>query len=72
MLAAQGGCCAICRAEAPGGQGAWHVDHDHRSGAIRGLLCHACNLAIGLFMDDEQVLTAAVAYLDRFEGSQVI
>ena len=39
------------------------IDHDHRSGAIRGLLCNACNTAIGLFEEDAQRLLGAVAYL---------
>jgi hypothetical protein len=49
MLAAQGGRCANpgCRTDAPRGMGRFHVDHDHRTGKIRGLLCNGCNLALG-------------------------
>ncbi len=44
MLAAQGGVCAICR-ELPEVEARMHIDHDHRSGAIRGVLCSRCNHA---------------------------
>lgn len=39
------------------------VDHDHRTGKIRGLLCHHCNTAIGKFKDNENYLLAAANYL---------
>lgn len=43
LLEAQGGVCALCKTDTPGGQGRFHVDHDHDSGEVRGLLCHCCN-----------------------------
>lgn len=43
MLAAQGGRCAICRKPPKIGGRRLHVDHDHVTGRIRGLLCHYCN-----------------------------
>ena len=58
MLAAQGGLCAICR-EAP----AEHVDHDHETGQVRGLLCFNCNGALGQFRDRTDLMLRAVAYL---------
>lgn len=73
MLAAQGGRCAICRANEPGGRaGRFHVDHDRSccSGrdscgrCVRGLLCHSCNTGLGKFRDDPAALLAAVAYLE--------
>lgn len=42
----QGQRCALCFSDKPGGRGNLHVDHDHRSGGIRGLLCHWCNTAL--------------------------
>lgn len=63
LLEKQGGVCAICR-EPP--EGLWlNVDHDHSSGAVRGLLCNRCNTGLGLFQDDTRTLRAAVEYLDR-------
>ncbi|WP_233510283.1 endonuclease VII domain-containing protein [Actinomadura craniellae] len=61
MLAAQRGLCAICANE-PGG----HVDHDHESGAVRGVLCLGCNSGMGQFKDDAISLLRAADYLDGF------
>jgi hypothetical protein len=60
MLVAQHGVCAICQAAA-----AAHVDHDHRSGRVRGLLCFRCNAAIGQLGDDPRVVRRAARYLER-------
>ena len=71
MLAAQGGHCAICPATEAGGNGVFHVDHDHdhETGRVRGLLCHACNTALGLFKESADLLAAAMVYL-RFPPAQ--
>lgn len=61
----QGHRCAICRTDAPGGKGGFHVDHCHDAGVVRGLLCHHCNVALGNFKDDVELLRAAVAYLEH-------
>ena len=42
------------------------VDHSHRSGAIRGLLCSRCNKALGLFNDSSELLQKAIEYLKPF------
>ena len=68
MLNAQNRYCKIC-----GGEGfvmtGHHklklvVDHCHATGAVRGLLCHNCNRALGLLKDDVQTLNNAIAYLE--------
>jgi hypothetical protein len=63
MLEAQNGRCAICGTDTPGGRGAFHVDHCHDSGNIRGLLCHHCNTGLGHFKDQESLLLKAALYL---------
>lgn len=64
MLDAQGRCCAICSTDKPGGNAKhWHVDHCHSTGRVRGLLCSRCNLAIGQFNDDPELLIRACVYL---------
>lgn len=40
-----------------------HVDHDHTTGAVRGALCLLCNVAIGNFKDDPELLRRALSYL---------
>jgi len=62
MLASQGGVCAVCSGP-PNGRGAYHVDHDHDTGKIRGLLCHSCNIALGLVRDSQDHLAKLMAYL---------
>lgn len=66
LLAAQGGTCAICREpNIRHGQKRLHVDHDHETGCIRGLLCYKCNVGLGNFNDNSFRLEAAIAYLRR-------
>jgi len=40
------------------------VDHDHKTGDIRGMLCHNCNRALGLFKDSVVNLKSAIEYLE--------
>lgn len=57
--------CAICGVtEAAGWGGGLHIDHDHRTGAIRGVLCSACNTALGKFRDSPELLRSAIGYLE--------
>jgi len=56
--------CEICGRAEPGNRFTrLSIDHDHATGKFRGLLCHRCNKAIGLFGDDTSLLLAAVSYL---------
>lgn len=60
----QEGTCAICcEPMSPRGKGGCVVDHDHKTGKVRALLCTPCNLAIGHFKDDVQRCESAAAYL---------
>ena len=58
LLEEQGGLCAICKEEQK-----LAVDHCHITQKVRGLLCHACNVALGFFKDDPVRVDAAVVYL---------
>jgi hypothetical protein len=62
LLARQNGGCAICRRK-PNEKISLHVDHEHDSGRIRGLLCFRCNNALGDLGDDPVQLQRAIAYL---------
>ncbi|TMR97331.1 endonuclease domain-containing protein [Nonomuraea basaltis] len=59
---AQDGRCAVCHAGFKKRRP--HVDHNHQTGAVRGLLCFTCNTAIGKMRDDPALLRAAAAYLE--------
>jgi hypothetical protein len=61
---AQGGRCAICGGP-PSGRGRLHLDHNHSTGRIRGLLCSTCNVGIGGLRDSTDLLMAAVEYLKK-------
>jgi hypothetical protein len=63
MLAGQGGGCGIC-GKRPRPDISLHVDHDHSTGKIRGLLCFTCNNALGDFEDDATLLRSAIAYVE--------
>src|SRR5262249_22014221 len=61
MVEAQGGTCAVCPGEPQ------HVDHDHETGAIRGILCSTCNQALGNARDNINILIGLANYLQRQE-----
>lgn len=68
ILESQGGLCAICKTDDPRGHskaGRFHVDHNHTSGAVRGLLCHDCNTGLGFFKDSTALLEKAKDYLNN-------
>jgi hypothetical protein len=75
LLGEQEGCCAVCGVRAQdyewrGKKGArFCIDHDHKTGKIRGLLCHACNLGVGHLRDDPELLDLAAAYLRSFDNT---
>lgn len=60
MVAHQGNGCAICSVPF---RNTPHIDHDHSTGQVRGLLCYSCNVAVGNFKDDPQLLLNAAKYL---------
>jgi hypothetical protein len=69
LVTAQNGVCALCKR--PESHRSRHgeitrlaVDHDHVTGSIRALLCHACNVGIGSFLDDPALLRAAAEYVE--------
>ncbi len=71
MLEAQGGGCCIC-GRPPREDISLHVDHDHSTGEIRGILCFRCNNALADFQDDQQLLQEAADYLDRQDHREEI
>lgn len=64
ILDYQGGVCAVCL-NPPKGDRVLHVDHDHRSGLVRGLLCWPCNGHVVARHRSGVLLRAAAEYLDN-------
>lgn len=66
-LLKQNGVCAICKqpevAKIKGKVISMPIDHDHKTGKVRGLLCSKCNRGLGLFKDDIEILNSAIQYL---------
>lgn len=58
----QRGVCAICGRKS---RRELAIDHCHRKGTVRGLLCGKCNTALGQFNDDPELLRSAIAYLEK-------
>ncbi|HWB67634.1 MAG TPA: endonuclease VII domain-containing protein [Mycobacteriales bacterium] len=65
MLAEQRGECAVCGKPDPE-----HIDHDHATGQVRGLLCFNCNQALGNVRDNPTVLRGLISYLTRAQLSR--
>lgn len=63
LLTEQGGGCAVCGVTEQGNGRLLAVDHDHDTGAVRGLLCGPCNAGVGMFQDSPALLAAAITYL---------
>lgn len=57
------GCCEICGAGQFDINVKLHIDHDHRTGKVRGVLCNNCNFAIGHLHDDPLLAASALRYL---------
>jgi hypothetical protein len=64
LLLAQNNCCAICKIDKHNGKN-WHVDHDHKTGRVRGILCNHCNCMLGYSKDNQDTLAKAILYLSR-------
>lgn len=72
MLQQQSGVCAICKQ--PEQQHSWNtervsslaVDHNHKTGRNRGLLCHRCNRVLGAVNDDIDILVALKEYVEKY------
>ena len=61
MILSQNNICAICNKPS---NKTLHIDHDHITGKVRGLLCSSCNTGIGLFKEDIDSLANAIKYLN--------
>ena len=63
MFEAQGSVCKICGSASPRNRNGWSLDHCHATNRVRGILCHPCNVLLGLAGDSETTLLSAIEYL---------
>lgn len=66
IFQAQDCACAACETTDHGGRN-WHIDHDHETGIVRGILCHKCNVALGMLGDSAERVARLYRYIT--EGS---
>ncbi len=71
MLEAQGGGCFIC-GRLPREDISLHVDHDHSTGKVRGILCFCCNNALADFREDPALFAKAAGYLSWHANQEEI
>jgi Recombination endonuclease VII len=67
LIAEQSGVCKVCKGIPDGmkSYGRLHLDHDHATGKVRGLLCGHCNRALGGARDNPAILRALAVYLEQ-------
>lgn len=69
LLRSQEHKCQICKRELPSKKN--HIDHCHKTGIVRGILCISCNTGLGHFKDDPEMLRQAVLYLETSKTQYV-
>lgn len=69
LLSDHSGRCAICGGVPDDSENPLVVDHDHRTGKVRGLLCHHHNVALGMIREDAGILKAMIEYLQKHGGA---
>lgn len=67
MKESQQNCCAICGIESSKLPKILCVDHDHKTGKVRGLLCDSCNRGLGYFKDNPNITQGATQYLTKHQ-----
>ena len=68
MMQKQAGRCAICLAYFGD---KLVIDHDHKTGEVRALLCRSCNAGLGFFKEEEKSLLSAVQYLRQYRRGEL-
>lgn len=75
LFSSQDGVCAICKfkteTRSPK-KPSPHIDHCHKTGRIRGLLCNPCNKALGLLLENPQLALAAFNYLNNADTGIIV
>ena len=64
LLEKQGGVCAVCKTPPKSGK-SLHIDHDHTTGLVRGLLCFRCNFGLSYYREDKQIIENLFKYISK-------
>jgi hypothetical protein len=67
MLKKQNNKCYICNRPDSEQTRSLHIDHDHKTGKVRALLCHHCNTTIGSLKENTKVLKNIINYLKEYK-----
>lgn len=67
MLIEQKGCCAICNISDIKYKRAFDIDHNHKTGKVRGLLCKQCNFLVGLSQESFLIINKLKQYLKKYK-----
>lgn len=59
----QNGCCAICHKPTKN----LYIDHCHKTGKFRALLCNLCNTGLGMFFESVEIMSSAIRYVQRYD-----
>lgn len=65
LLEKQNNCCAVCKTHTDFLKRRLSVDHCHKTGKIRGLLCGPCNMSLGLLKEDIQIMNSLIQYTEN-------
>ena len=69
MLQKQNNRCKICNSNKPGQNKKYFcIDHNHKTGKVRGLLCQKCNRTLGIFKDDPKLIRKFIQYLEETDN----
>ena len=68
----QEGKCDICGTHQSKFKTRLHVDHNHETGEVRGLLCYKCNMILGYSNDDIKILEYAIKYLIKYRSDETV
>ena len=69
MIAQQNNKCCICKtAFTIDKKNSIHIDHDHESGKVRGILCSHCNVLLGYAREDISILRSAIRYITKHKA----
>ena len=73
LVEKQDGICLICKQPPNNNKKSdyLYVDHDHKTGKVRGLLCHKCNTGLGCYDDNVLLLEEAIRYLNLHRGKSI-